>query len=73
MNASAMNESPTITYYDPHHVVHANGILFAAGHAILRRDLKGAPLEVVATWYAEDTETKRHTGTAIVGSRLRLG
>jgi hypothetical protein len=72
-NATAVNDCPTITYYDPHHVVHANGIYLSAGHAIIRRDAKGAPLRVTAAWYAEDAETKRATGTVVTGTRLKLG
>jgi hypothetical protein len=72
-NATAMNSSTTVTYYDPHHVVHANGIYLSAGHAILRRDTKGSPLHVSATWYAEDAETKRASGTVVPGARLKPG
>lgn len=72
-NATAVNPSATVTYYDPHHVVHANGIYFSAGHVILRRDAKGSPLQVSAAWYAEDAETKRASGTVVPGARLKLG
>ncbi len=72
-NATAINPCPTVIYYDPHHVVHANGIYFSAGHAILRRDSKGSPLLVSAAWYAEDAETKRASGTVMPGTQMRLG
>ena len=72
-NATAINDRPTITYYDPHHVVHANGIFFSAGHTVLRREAKGQPLRVEAVWYAEDAETKRATGIVQPGVKLRLG
>jgi hypothetical protein len=72
-NATAVNGCPTITYYDPHHVVHANGIYLFAGHAIIRRAAKGSPLVVMAAWYAEDAETKRASGTVVAGTRLKLG
>lgn len=71
-DATTINDRPTITYYNPHHVVHANGIFLSAGHAVLRREAKGQPLLLEAVWYAEDAETKRATGIVQPGVRLRL-
>ena len=73
MNASGVNAAPTITYYDPHNVVHANDIYFSVGHAILLREAKGEPIEIQAIWYAEDTETRRTLGTVTAGVKIRLG
>jgi hypothetical protein len=72
-NASALNAgSPTVTYYDAHAVIHSNGIYFAAGHAILRREHKGTPLSVKATWYAENMDTRRADTVLTPGQRLQL-
>jgi hypothetical protein len=55
------NGIPTIAFYDPHTVVHANGIYFDAGHAILLPIQGSTSLGVAVTWYAENMETREAT------------
>lgn len=72
-NATSANAGiPTVTYYDAHSVIHANGILMSTGYAIIRREAKGAPLAVRATWYAENMNTRRASGVLTPGARTQL-
>lgn len=60
---------PTVVYYDAHSVIHANGITSALGHAILKRDNRGAALSLQVTWYAENMDTRRHQLLVTPGPR----
>jgi len=74
LNASGANQgAATVTYYDPHQVIHANDIFLAAGHVLLSRERLGTPLAIDATWYAEDMVTRRASASLQTGVRLKLG
>lgn len=63
---------PTVTFYDAHGVIHPNGLFSAPGHAIVRRDNKGAPLVVKALVYAENMQAKTVGATVLPGARTDL-
>jgi hypothetical protein len=53
-NASGINDGrPFVYYYDPHIVVHPNGIFTQCGHAIIGGDKRGGPMSINVKWYAE--------------------
>jgi hypothetical protein len=60
---------PTVVYDDPHAVIHANGIARALGHAILRRENRGAEISLQVTWYAENMDTRRRQLRVTPGPR----
>lgn len=45
--------APCFMYIDNVGVIHPNGITSDVGHAIIRRDTKGAPLKLHARWYCD--------------------
>lgn len=72
-DSSAINNGkPFVTYYNANGVIHANGILSAAGHAVIRRENKGDPLELKAILYAENMQTKEVNGTITPGGLAKL-
>ncbi len=72
-NASSLNAGiPTVTFYDAHTVIHANGIFLSTGNAVIRREAKGTPLSVKAIWYAENMNTRHASAVLTSGVRLQL-
>lgn len=63
-NISDLNRgAPTVTYENNVSVMHANGIYQSAGKISLKRKKNDARLFISATWYAENTETRRAEGS----------
>jgi hypothetical protein len=63
---------PTVTYYDAHSVVHANGIFSALGAVTITRPNRGAPLRISVVWYAENMQARRQTVTVTPGPRALI-
>lgn len=53
-DVSAINDgAPCFMYIDDGGVIHPSGTAVAVGHAIIRRDGKGAPLKLHARWHCD--------------------
>jgi len=58
-DVSAINDgAPRFLYIDNVGVIHPNGMASAVGHAIIRRDTKGAPLKLHAKWYCDEMQAR---------------
>jgi hypothetical protein len=67
-NVTHINERrPTVQFYDPLSVIHANGIYRLLGSAVIKRVSELMPIALNLVWYAENAETRRFNVTPVPG------
>lgn len=65
-DVSALNGGrPSIAYANSISVIHPNGIRYSLGYAIIKRDNKGAPLDIEGSVFCEHMPARPFAGTII--------